>query len=166
LDILGREVERARREGTRLSIALADVDYFKQVNDAYGHMAGDHVLAAVAGTMRDMMRPYDEAGRYGGEEFLITLPGCGESEAGRVTERLRERLAATPIRLHERLLAVTVSVGVASLDAGVITDVSALIRAADKVLSEAKKNDRNRVMPASAAGASEAARAQVAVGER
>jgi diguanylate cyclase (GGDEF)-like protein len=154
-------VERAHREGARLSVALADVDYFKQVNDAYGHMAGDQVLAAVAGTMRDMMRPYDEAGRYGGEEFLITLPGCGESEAGRVAERLRERLAATPIRLHERLLAVTVSLGVASLDAGVITDGSALIRAADKALYEAKNSGRNRVMPASAAGVPDAARAPI-----
>ena len=90
LETLEREVWRSRREGPSLGVLIADLDHFKSVNDTYGHLAGDAVLREVTKKMQADVRPYDAVGRYGGEEFLVLLPGCSGSETRDKAERLRE----------------------------------------------------------------------------
>src|SRR5205823_4213514 len=109
LAILDRDLARAAREGTSLGILMADLDYFKQINDSHGHVVGDHVLYQIAHRMQAVMRPYDAIGRYGGEEFLAVLPGCDSTIALRLAERLRSAIAEEPVDLGNRQMAVTVS---------------------------------------------------------
>ncbi|HOP40392.1 MAG TPA: GGDEF domain-containing protein [Geobacteraceae bacterium] len=87
--ILEEEQQRVRRRGGHVSVDMADLDYFKRVNDTYGHLAGDAVLRLTAERLRSMMRKYDAIGRYGGEEFLIVLPECDTENASAIAERLR-----------------------------------------------------------------------------
>jgi diguanylate cyclase (GGDEF)-like protein len=144
LDGLARELHRAEREERALSIVIADLDHFKKVNDTHGHPAGDAVLREAADRFRAALRGYDLIGRYGGEEFLIVLPGCGEARAGQVAERLRQSLAARPIEAGGALIEVTASLGVACASAPGADSV-ALVKAADQALYRAKANGRNRV---------------------
>jgi diguanylate cyclase (GGDEF)-like protein len=141
---LKRELNRARHERRPLALALADLDDFKRINDTHGHAAGDAVLCEAANAMRSQLRQYDFIGRYGGEEFLIVLPGCELPHARAIAERLRILVAATPVH-HENLdLHVTVSVGIA-WTGGAGLDPEVLIGAADQALYRAKANGRNRV---------------------
>ncbi len=145
LEILERELGRAHREGRPLGVAIGDLDHFKQVNDRHGHLAGDAVLRAVTDLLVTVMRPYDLIGRYGGEEFLVVLPGCDESSTFKVCERLRGRLAEQPV-LHEGLpIPVTLSVGAAVSTKALTAGVVELIRAADSALYRAKALGRNRI---------------------
>ncbi len=141
--LLEGEMPRAAREGKRLAIALADIDHFKAVNDTHGHLAGDAVLREVARRMGGAVRPYDAAGRYGGEEFLLVLPGCGEDEAAALADRLRACISATPIDAGTAGLRVTASVGVAAWDGEASPDD--LLRSADEALYRAKRGGRDRV---------------------
>jgi diguanylate cyclase (GGDEF)-like protein len=144
LDGLARELDRAEREERALSIVIADLDHFKRVNDTHGHPVGDAVLRQTAERFRTALRGYDLIGRYGGEEFLVVLPGCEEARAGRVAERLRGAVAARPIEAAGVAVAVTMSLGVAcATEPG--TDATALIKAADAALYRAKEQGRNRV---------------------
>jgi diguanylate cyclase (GGDEF)-like protein len=149
LDQLERELHRSRREGKSLAVAIADLDHFKQVNDTLGHAAGDAVLREAAERMRAAVRDCDFVGRYGGEEFLLVLPGC-DGQAGRqVAERVRRRVGEAPVRAGEALAPITVSIGLAAAGpAGAEAD--ALIRAADEALYRAKAEGRNRVAEAQA----------------
>lgn len=142
-DILQRELERAEREHLPLSIMLADIDFFKRINDTYGHLAGDAVLREVAQCMKAVVRPYDGIGRYGGEEFLLALPGCDTDGAATLAERLRESIESNVFALAEGIIPVTLSLGVASND--ITQDMEALIGAADTALYRAKNSGRNRV---------------------
>ncbi|MHB1047251.1 MAG: GGDEF domain-containing protein [Thermoanaerobaculia bacterium] len=144
LDQLGSELSRARRDGKPLAVAVADLDHFKRVNDSFGHATGDAVLREAAKRMRSAVRDCDFIGRYGGEEFLLVLPGCDGRCGLLVAERVRGRVAAEPVRTDEAPVPTTVSLGLAwSATARATAD--ALIDAADEALYRAKAEGRNRV---------------------
>jgi two-component system cell cycle response regulator len=151
LETLDREITRSRRERTSMGVLIVDLDHFKDVNDNYGHLAGDDVLREVTRRMQSEIRPYDALGRYGGEEFLILLPGCGASETAEKAERLREAIFQHPVETQVGPLNVTISLGgVATLDWP--EDVAnQILRMADAALYHAKEAGRNRSAMASAA---------------
>ena len=144
LDRLEKELHRAKRESMHLGVALVDLDQFKQINDTYGHAAGDDVLRHAADRMRTILRDYDYLGRYGGEEFLIVVSNTEAATATEVAERCRRAVAERPATIGDRRVAVTVSVGVASTHV-VGYDELALIQAADAAMYQAKAEGRNRV---------------------
>jgi diguanylate cyclase (GGDEF)-like protein len=142
---LERELQRARREGRTLSVLLGDLDHFKHVNDTFGHLAGDAVLKEAALRLSHGLRPYDLIGRFGGEEFVILLPGADAGNAVHCAERLRQRIAAGPV-LHEgQRIDVTVSLGVAHSADVNPPGAAELLQAADLALYQAKARGRNCV---------------------
>jgi diguanylate cyclase (GGDEF)-like protein len=143
LDALDREVNRSARANQPVAVALADIDYFKQINDTHGHGAGDAVLKGIADRMRSVLRNYDAIGRYGGEEFLLVLPNCESATAVEVVERARAAVGARPVEAGGTPLDVSISAGV-SWACGKV-ESSALIQAADEALYRAKAAGRNRV---------------------
>lgn len=142
---LDKELHRSHREGKPVALIMADIDHFKLVNDTYGHLAGDAVLREVCRRMRGLMRNYDTVGRYGGEEFLIVLPGCEAAEAKQIAERIRERACSKSVNTLDGKVDITVSLGVAVCDGSCNVEANSLIRAADLALYRAKKKGRNRV---------------------
>jgi diguanylate cyclase (GGDEF)-like protein len=144
LEHVDREIRRAAHEHRPLAVVMADVDHFKSINDSHGHTAGDAVLQEAARRFRSGMRDYDHIGRYGGEEFLLLLPGCDAASAGHVAERVRLEFAAKPIPIGDAVLSVSVSLGVAWMSGGPVA-ATTLIRAADEALYRAKGLGRNRV---------------------
>jgi two-component system cell cycle response regulator len=146
LDRLQEETVRSERESRPLSLLMIDLDRFKSVNDTYGHLAGDVVLRDAAARMSAAARCYDGLGRYGGEEFLVVLPGCDLPAATAQAERLRETIAGRPFAISHHELSVTCSIGVACSEGPV---PEALIRQADEALYQAKARGRNRVVAAS-----------------
>jgi diguanylate cyclase (GGDEF)-like protein len=142
LEMLGRELKRAEREETPLSVIIADIDHFKAVNDSYGHIVGDQVLKATAVRLASFMRPYDFCGRYGGEEFLLVVPGCTKEMGVQVAERLRVGVSRRLIETTGGPVQVTLSLGVAEAEQP--RDVDGLIKHADDALYRAKRQGRNR----------------------
>jgi diguanylate cyclase (GGDEF)-like protein len=140
IERLRQEVDRSRREGTPLSVILVDLDHFKNVNDTFGHPAGDLVLKEVGAIFHNAVRSYDWVGRYGGEEFLLILPGSNFAGARVRAEELRSAVQAACIHDGERAIPITASFGVAS---GFPADYEVLIRTADVALYRAKDNGRN-----------------------
>jgi len=153
LRLLSQELARYDRDGICFSIIMADVDHFKQINDSYGHPAGDTVLRLTARKMQALMRPYDAIGRYGGEEFLIILPECCGECARAFAERLCCYIGSEKMDTSEGMLPVTVSLGVASSGSGVREGEQFLLKSADQALYRAKQAGRNRVEMAPEAGA-------------
>lgn len=147
-EILEREMDRARRLKSPLAVIIGDLDHFKSVNDNYGHLAGDAVLREVAAVIKSSVRSYDSAGRYGGEEFIIVLPGCDRDGARSRAERMRTDIGGEPIKTAEGDFHVTVSLGVVSFDVVGPRDVDAVIRVADRALYDAKTLGRNRAVVA------------------
>ncbi len=145
LDLLARELERSKREETSMSIVIIDLDHFKQINDTYGHLAGDRVLRETTQRIRSSIRAYDAIGRYGGEEFLVIFPGCDASKALKQAERLRLCICKEQIQLEEGHISLTISLGVAVSTPTSRREVEALIQAADTALYQAKRDGRNRV---------------------
>ncbi len=152
LGCLDRELVRSSRDHNPLAVLLADVDHFKTVNDSLGHLAGDAVLREVAKRLTSGLRIYDGAGRYGGEEFLLLLPGCDLEAATRRAEEIRKQVSHTPIQVPEGKHAVTVSLGVTVAKDATARDPLAILEAADKALYLAKNNGRNRVEVGNASG--------------
>jgi len=146
MDMLDREISRAHRQNSHLAVVLADIDHFKLVNDTHGHPIGDEVLKEVVRRLQISVRKYDSVGRYGGEEFLLLVPGCTREDALAHTERLRCEVADSLIFVNDDLqLRVTVSMGVATYDGAEVVEPAHLINVADRALYQAKENGRNRI---------------------
>jgi two-component system, cell cycle response regulator len=145
LEKIQQELERSGRNGTNLGLVIADADYFKKVNDNYGHLAGDAVLRELAKRIDSSLRSYDSVGRYGGEEFIILIPGCNGPEAAELAERLRASIADLPVRADEGEFHCTMSFGATALDGREDLDLNSLIREADEALLLAKNSGRNHV---------------------
>jgi two-component system, cell cycle response regulator len=147
---IGSLVEQSAAGGKPLAVLMLDVDHFKEINDTYGHDAGDEVLREFALRIRKSIRGLDLACRYGGEEFLVVMPETDLSGAALVAERLRRTVASEPFALQqsERATNVTISVGIAALGPG--DDPASLVKRADQALYRAKRDGRNRVVPAAA----------------
>jgi two-component system cell cycle response regulator len=147
---LSQLIEQSVDRGKVLSLLTLDIDFFKSVNDTYGHDAGDRVLQEVAGRIRGSVRSVDLACRTGGEEFVVVLPGADLSIAEKVGERIRKAIASKPFLLGPGShLTVTASLGVSSLGSAQDT-VEDLLKRADRALYRAKREGRNRVVPAAA----------------
>lgn len=147
IESLGAEGNRVRRYGGTLSLLMLDIDHFKQVNDTWGHAAGDEVLRAVARIVKQSLRDVDISARYGGEEFVIVLPETALAGAVQIAERLRLAIATTPVTLAEpsagQKVTVTVSIGIA--EAASLESGETLISRADAAMYRAKEGGRNRV---------------------
>ena len=145
LDRLAKEAARAGREGKIIAAILLDVDHFHRVNDAHGHRVGDQLLGELARRLGAALRPYDLLGRFGGDEFLVTLTTETTDAAERVAERLRIAVAAGPLCLQGAEIGVTVSAGVAVVPAAAAHDPQLLVHAAEQMLALAKREGRNCV---------------------
>jgi two-component system cell cycle response regulator len=143
LELLQKELARQVRTHHAVSVIFCDLDNFKELNDSHGHQVGDDVLRQVTRRMGAILRPYDSFGRYGSEELLGVLPNCALEGALEAAERMRAAVADKPVTTAAGALAVTVSIGVASVAADQNTKLAELMQRADDALHRAKQNGRN-----------------------
>jgi two-component system, cell cycle response regulator len=144
LETLEREISRAHRYHRDLSLIMFDIDFFKKVNDSFGHLAGDSVLKQLASVLKARIRREDIMARYGGEEFAIILPEIGISNALTLAEKVRKLVEKTSFKFEDQGIPVTISVGVAAVGQGIQTALD-FIKVADEKLYMAKQEGRNRV---------------------
>jgi two-component system cell cycle response regulator len=142
--VLDTEISRCHRDHRTVGVILLDIDHFKRINDTHGHFTGDAVLRETAMRLRGNMRPYDQVGRYGGEEFLVVLPNCDLVQASNQAERMRARLHVTPMLVDGVEVAVSASFGVTVSD-GSERSPDLFVRVADEALYRAKAGGRNCV---------------------
>ena len=140
------EVYRADRHKTPLSMLVIDIDFFKRINDDYGHLVGDQVLKKVAQMLNAQVRKSDLAFRYGGEEFVILMTNTHSDAAHTIAERIRSKIAAAVVNIMEQTIPVTVSIGVSEFQHG--ESASTLFHRADQALYQAKHDGRNQVKAA------------------
>ena len=140
------EASRARRTAQPCGVLMLDIDHFKEVNDRFGHLAGDDVLKAVTSVVSHILRSEDILGRWGGEEFLVLLPGSDLQQSQQVAEKIKEAVANTRIRLDEDAVSVTISLGVSLFRPEQIKEIDASVKDADQALYKAKGFGRNKVM--------------------
>jgi diguanylate cyclase (GGDEF)-like protein len=152
LQVLDSELRRARRSHGAFSLVILDLDHFKTINDRFGHLCGDAVLAHVGQRMKAVLRGSDTKCRYGGEEFLVLLPDTPLAGARRVAEMLRKDLEQRPAHWNDQMLVVTASFGIAEIVAGEDT-ANAIIARADAALYQAKQDGRNCVRTSTPASA-------------
>ena len=145
LDLLQKELARCCREKKPVGVAIIDLDHFKRINDTYGHLAGDQVLREIGAKMNASLRLYDVVGRYGGEEFLVVLPGCDEANMLTLCNRLRDFVASHPISYDSLMIPVTASIGVTIAMPEQKLKPDVILRTADLALYRAKAGGRNRV---------------------
>jgi diguanylate cyclase (GGDEF)-like protein len=148
LDRLRVEVERSRRFPTHLTVVMLDLDHFKKINDSFDHAMGDAVLRNIGALIRSRVRNVDIAGRYGGEEFCLVLPGTDLNGGLTFAESLRAAIGEVLIEDAGRQVKVTASLGVSSAASGLAIAGEELIRAADTALYNAKNKGRNQVVAA------------------
>jgi len=139
------EQKRSNRSGAAFSVIIADIDYFKRVNDNFGHDTGDTVLKAFADVFSARFRDTDKVGRWGGEEFLVILPNTTLAEAGNIADAVRKSVSQTGLLPNMPHRLITMSAGVASSSEA--EDVAELLKLADDRLYEAKDSGRNRIKP-------------------
>lgn len=151
VDALSKEFSFSRRNNQPLSLAMMDVDFFKRVNDTHGHIAGDMVLKNVGAYLIKNIRMENIAARYGGEEFAIILRNVGAEMALHISERIRKSIESEKMLYQGKILRVTVSIGIATLDGSNYDTIEDLTRAADENLYEAKQTGRNRTIQKKAA---------------
>lgn len=146
IQLLEEELNRSQRENRPVGIILVDIDYFKNINDTYGHLVGDAVLLEVTARMKQKIRRYDKIGRYGGDEILVVLPNCGLIEVEEVAERLRLSTCKSKIQTDAGSLEVTLSLGAYSSEKQLNISAENLIKASDNALYQAKRSGRNCVV--------------------
>jgi len=144
--LLQNEILRCKRYNSPLSLVIMDVDYFKGVNDTFGHQEGDDVLMGIAGIIKGLCRSHDVAARYGGEEFVLILPETNGDGARMIAERIREKVEKCRFKNEGRVHSVTISCGIAEFDKEKTADHTHLIRVADDALYQAKESGRNRTV--------------------
>jgi diguanylate cyclase (GGDEF)-like protein len=143
LQRIGKYVEESKRHTFPLSLLMLDLDHFKELNDRFGHQAGDYVLSCVGALISDSIRASDYAARFGGEEFAIVLPNTNENQAIVLAERIRRRLQKERFEYAHFSLKTTVSIGISELST-IMNEAKHLIEAADQRLYHAKQSGRNR----------------------
>lgn len=143
LELLKKELSRTSRSGGILAVGMCDLDHFKKVNDKYGHQTGDEVLKGFAGIVNANLRDYDLIGRYGGEEFLIVLPTCGDNKKIMDFSRICKSVSDSKIHTRSGDISVTVSIGIAKTDGK--DDIDEILSRADNALYRAKDMGRNCV---------------------
>ncbi|MGR8947653.1 MAG: diguanylate cyclase [Gammaproteobacteria bacterium] len=142
-DTLVRHCQRAQRENVALSVIFIDIDHFKSINDRFGHLIGDAILAKVAESLQQGIRSIDTAARFGGEEFALLLFGINSTEAREIADRLRREISQLVLHVESDKISVTVSAGVAQLTAE--ESPASFLNGADSAMYRAKKNGRNQV---------------------
>ncbi len=145
IQTMEREMERTRRTGLPMALIMIDLDHFKRVNDEHGHPVGDAALQWACHIWRENIRRIDIPCRYGGEEFVVVLPGTNLRQATMLAERLRRKLAALPLRLETVTVPLTASFGVSGYAGEEPSSPERIIEAADRMLLRAKAEGRNRV---------------------
>ena len=145
---IARTKEQTLPTSPSLSCIMIDLDHFKQINDTWGHHAGDQVLIAASKVMMRNARKTDEVGRYGGEEFAMLLPGTSARRAAQIAERIRRKISDMNVIVDGNSIEVTASFGVACFPSTDINNMEDLLKAADKALYEAKESGRNKVVTA------------------
>lgn len=147
MEKLGNVLLNSIKDSQELSLLMLDIDFFKKINDTYGHIAGDKVLSNLTEICKEILRKNDIIGRYGGEEFLVILPETDIKAAGIVAEKLRKHIENMVVDFEENKISITVSIGMASIDEYYDEDIliKDLINLADKALYQAKREGRNRV---------------------
>lgn len=147
-NVLKNETQRSRRYKSSLSLIILDVDFFKKVNDSYGHQKGDEILMEVASVVKQLCRVSDTAARYGGEEFVLILPETNIEGTYLFAERVRQKVADLRFEHDGKKFGITVSCGIAEFDNDLIKDSDQLIESADQALYLAKERGRNRTVSA------------------
>lgn len=145
IQALEQEIERTGRTGQPTTLIMLDIDFFKQVNDRWGHEVGNQALILIAKLLQQTVRKLDIPCRYGGEEFAVILPNTELRASIPVAERLRQVIEETPLSIGEEQLSLTVSLGIDTLESSEATDPEELIRRADHYLYQAKQNGRNQI---------------------
>lgn len=146
LEFLERELARSARHGRPLALVMIDVDWFKSINDEFGHLGGDFTLRELASCIKSSVRREDLFARYGGEEFALVLVESSHEGAFEVAERIRERVAQTPFEFEGKQYHLTISMGVATTPGDSSLTVDELIHQSDEKLYQAKQSGRNRVI--------------------